>query len=1035
MAQHQQAKSAWTRADVIKYLGRTLPRTGQDPAAAAALLESIADRALRGEFDPVVCLEAPEPAEVPASLLRADGRSIYQRHGGVRYATATQLAMEERMHAQASATIAPRLTRAQAARALGADPARLDDALAGRAHATHERTQSGLRLDQAAAALSVLTDGQRVSVINAPAGSGKTRVAAEAGRAWTQAGLGPAVGITASQSARNTLAAGVPVSYNSAQFLGDLPGRPGARGPIATGPRPLLVVDEASMMTGPHLAALIAYAEDTDGKILLAGDTSQLQAVQNGGGMSLLADHLGYARLAEPVRFRALWEQAASLRLRDGDTTVLADYHQHGRIIGGPPDQMMDAAAAAYVALTANGTDTLLMTADHALRRELSRRIRDDLITLGIVQNGPAVRIADGTNATPGDLIIATQNDRTVEAGEPGRTLANGDLLCIEAATRDGLVVRRALDADPDTGQRRWTDQQFLFADYNNAELGYAVTDHTAQGRTVHTGLTVITGTEDRPHALVALTRGTDTNLAYVFTQSPKLADPVPGPRPAPELARYDRLTTEPAHQPASATETSEAIAVLAAVLDRDGQQLSATQTRHQALSDADHLALLHAIWTAETTPARHQRYTGLLTQALPPGHRTQQPSHQAKWLWRTLRAAELAGQDPAQLLTAAIAERDLAGARDIPSVIDARIRHRTSSLIPLPAGPWSAQDPGITDPERRAYATQIAALMDARKDRIGEHTADHAPSWAITALGPVPDDPPARLDWQRRASSIGAWRELSGHNDPADPIGPEPVAAAPDLRAAWHEAFAALRPVDGPDLRGLPDGTLLHMRDTYPIETAWAPQYVGDELRQVRAGAWHARLASLRATAEAQAAEKQGHHDHAAEKHELAASYQALHDAYRQREDVFATTMADRTDWEHNTRAQRHLATSADAELRRRHPHQQFPPLRSAEPEPTTQAQRDDLTLTPDQPTAEPGQWIKDIAAAHHTFTHRLADRQSQKIPHQNPDYGDLGPAFPTWKRPGQDAILQPPKPEIPPSPHILHRAAERDPDYEAGE
>ena len=53
---------------------------------------------------------------------------------------------------------------------------------------------------------------------------------------------------------------------------------------------------------------------------------------------------------------------------------------------------MMDAAAAAYVALTADGTDTLLMAAEHALRRELSRRIRDDLITLGIVAAGPAVR-------------------------------------------------------------------------------------------------------------------------------------------------------------------------------------------------------------------------------------------------------------------------------------------------------------------------------------------------------------------------------------------------------------------------------------------------------------------------------------------------------------------------------------------------------------------------------------------------------------------------------------------------------------------
>ena len=34
-----------------------------------------------------------------------------------------------------------------------------------------------------------------------------------------------------------------------------------------------------------------------------------------------------------------------------------------------------------------------------------------------------------------------------VQAGEPGRTLANDDLLPIEAVTSGGLVARRALDA------------------------------------------------------------------------------------------------------------------------------------------------------------------------------------------------------------------------------------------------------------------------------------------------------------------------------------------------------------------------------------------------------------------------------------------------------------------------------------------------------------------------------------------------------------------------------------------------------------
>src|SRR5271165_4110400 len=170
----QQEKSTWTRADVIKYLGRVLPRTGLDPAAAAALLENLADRALRSEFEPVTRLEAPEPAEVPRGLLRTDGRSVYQRHGGTRYATRAQLVMEERMLTQARASGAPRLTRAQAARALGADPAQLDAALTGHApDAPAPRTRTGLREDQAAAAMSVLTDGKRVSVINAPAGSGR----------------------------------------------------------------------------------------------------------------------------------------------------------------------------------------------------------------------------------------------------------------------------------------------------------------------------------------------------------------------------------------------------------------------------------------------------------------------------------------------------------------------------------------------------------------------------------------------------------------------------------------------------------------------------------------------------------------------------------------------------------------------------------------------------------------------------------------------------------------------------------------------
>ena len=106
-------------------------------------------------------------------------------------------------------------------------------------------------------------------------------------------------------------------------------------------------------------------------------------------------------------------------------------------------------------------------------------------------------------------------------------------------------------------------------------------------------------------------------------------------PAEAPELARYDQIHAERRGGPAPATPPAPAgtaLGALSEVLGRDGQQLSATQTRQQALADADHLALLHAIWTAETTPASQQHYRDLLMNTLPPGHR-REPGHQARWL------------------------------------------------------------------------------------------------------------------------------------------------------------------------------------------------------------------------------------------------------------------------------------------------------------------------------------------------------------------------------------------------------------------
>jgi hypothetical protein len=135
----------------------------------------------------------------------------------------------------------------------------------------------------------------------------------------------------------------------------------------------------------------------------------------------------------------------------------------------------------------------------------------------------------------------------------------------------------------------------------------------------------------------------------------------------------------------------------------------------------------------------------------------------------------------------------------------------------------------------------------------------------------------------------------MYGYQHPADPIGPEPSHDSPDQRAAWHEAFLALGPANGPDVRAMPDGRLWLIRDTYAAETAWAPQHAGKELCLVRLGAANAELDATRAGAEAGAARNQGDHDRAGRHEFWAASYQAMRDRYRAQEQIFAQTMNDR--------------------------------------------------------------------------------------------------------------------------------------------
>jgi hypothetical protein len=132
----------------------------------------------------------------------------------------------------------------------------------------------------------------------------------------------------------------------------------------------------------------------------------------------------------------------------------------------------------------------------------------------------------------------------------------------------------------------------------------------------------------------------------------------------------------------------------------------------------------------------------------------------------------------------------------------------------------------------------------------------------------------------------------------------------------------------DTVDVRALPEASLWHMRDTYKVETEWAPPHVGRQLRGVRLATEDARQLAIRSQAEAQAATDA----QTAERHsQMAASAQALQQAYRRIEASLEEAMDDRRAWEQITAGPRRLAVAADSELRRRNPDQPIEPLGSA--------------------------------------------------------------------------------------------------------
>jgi hypothetical protein len=194
-----------------------------------------------------------------------------------------------------------------------------------------------------------------------------------------------------------------------------------------------------------------------------------------------------------------------------------------------------------------------------------------------------------------------------------------------------------------------------------------------------------------------------------------------------------------------------------------------------------------------------------------------------------------------------------------------------------------------------------------------------------------------------------------------------------------------------------------------------------------VRASAEDARLRIIRSQAEAEVARKAGDGELAARHDQQAERSRAQESASRMQESIPAGLMEDRRAWEAATEPQRRLAVAADTELRRRYPEMRMEPLRSAEPEEVTGEQQAELDVLPEaQDEYQPPGWVRELAEAREAFSDKIAERQRLMEPHEDPDYGDIGQAFPSWEQGDREAVLQPSKPPIPPSERLAEREAE---------
>ncbi|WP_166664367.1 MobF family relaxase [Actinophytocola oryzae] len=747
-----------------------------------AAVETVARLAL--DRDSVLLDVEVEP--VPSLLQRPDGESVFIRHGSQRYTSEQILAAEQRLVDAAQTAAGPVVSR------FARD-------LAIRRFETSNRKKVRLNPGQHALVEHFVSSGLFLAVGIGPPGTGKSTAMRAVREAWQSTG-GRVLGFAPSAVAASVLGDELGVRANTIHSL-LLAHALGVDLDIQRGD--MLLVDEAGMADTRSLDGVRAIAAEHGAVVRLLGDHRQLSAVEAGGALRLIYHDTGGVELTDVRRFADPAEAAAVLQFRVGDKQALRFYADNGRLVGGVRAVALDRLYADWKADVAAGRTSIMMSDSTDVARELSARAQAERRATGVAELG-GVDLHDGTHAGVGDRVVTRKNRRQLTVLGGRDYVKNGDLWEVEKRHTDGRLTVRHVQH-----RGRRTLPAWYVAEW--VELGYAATVHRSQGMTVDTARAFLTIAATREAALVALSRGVHGNYAYLDTETVLHPDE-PTILPGDLFYRY--------------REATPAIRALAAILAREGAELSATETLRQALADLELLSRLVPEYDygldVHRGPHAAEQAEQWIGDAFPhPRGEVDADDVITDDAWPALRALlhkiNDAGRDPVDLLRERAAKREFASDPRNPARSAAKVLHyRLADDLPYPPDgvgrpdllPGWVSSPPIPDldrPDLDPDRSELAGWLRARAHRIadrvrdlGEHAAHNPPVW-VAGLGDLPHDPVAREVWIRRAGHVAAYRERWQVPDSNPALLPPCDRGEQGRARAWVAHYLAQHPVPEP--------------------------------------------------------------------------------------------------------------------------------------------------------------------------------------------------------------------------------------------